>query len=178
MADADFHGIRATEVVARQLGRPASIQFVVRVKCPYKWPAVIENRPINSAGKPNPNLYYLTCPYLVRHLSRLEDRKFSRTFKRIINEDARLLKILHSAQRKHARIWHEMASGQSCRKGAEGPLIAGARDETHIKCLHAHFAYYLAHPEYEPGKIIATKLGEIWCRDQQCKKFFETDGQG
>src|SRR5438876_10337315 len=59
-------------VVARQIGRePRAFRRVV-VRCPFGRPAVTEQAPFDNAGAPFPTTYWLTCPYAVAQVSRLE----------------------------------------------------------------------------------------------------------
>ncbi|MET1008883.1 MAG: DUF501 domain-containing protein, partial [Gaiellaceae bacterium] len=59
-------------VVSWQLGRPARAFRRVEVRCPYGYPAVTEQAPFGPDGEPFPTTYYLTCPWLVAAIARLE----------------------------------------------------------------------------------------------------------
>ncbi len=59
-------------VVSWQLGRPARAFRRVAVRCPYGFPAVTEQAPFGTDGEPFPTTYYLTCPWLVAAIARLE----------------------------------------------------------------------------------------------------------
>ena len=59
-------------VVERQLGRPPRAFRRVVVRCPFGRPAVTEQRRTTTRGEPFPTTYWLTCPYLVAAVSRLE----------------------------------------------------------------------------------------------------------
>ena len=65
-------------LVKWQLGREPEIKFSVAESCIYGWPAVVRNAAMTRSGKPNPNLFYLTCPYLVKKVSNLEDKSLIR----------------------------------------------------------------------------------------------------
>lgn len=136
--------------------------------CIYGWPAVIRNDPLDIHGKPHPNLYYLTCPWLRRKLARLEDSGFIDELQQkiaastVLYEDLRLRQAEHSEEYRLA-----MKSG-----GFGAPqrvmLIAGARDPGLIKCLHSHLAYFLVNQEYLAGREISAAVSEIWCPDERC----------
>ena len=61
-------------VVSWQLGRPARAFRRVAVRCPYGFPAVTEQAPYGDDGTPFPTTYYLTCPWLVAGIARVEAR--------------------------------------------------------------------------------------------------------
>lgn len=157
------------EMVARQLGRDPVIEFEIVVRCTFGCPAVIRNDPFSSAGKPNPNLYYLTCPYLRKALSRLEDAGMIARLE-AGSAATSLAAALKQAHEEHQREWSRAAATSLSEKAASAqpPNIAAASDETRIKCLHAHFAWYLTHPDYQLGKILARELDAAWCDDKRC----------
>ena len=59
-------------VVAGQLGRAPHAMSAVAARCPFGFPAVVEDLPYDEAGRPFPTLYYCTCPTLVAAVSTLE----------------------------------------------------------------------------------------------------------
>ena len=59
-------------VVAGQLGRPPHPITLIAARCPFGFPAVVEDLPYDGLGRPFPTLYYCTCPTLVAAVSRLE----------------------------------------------------------------------------------------------------------
>ena len=59
-------------LVEQQLGRPPRAFRRVARRCPYGTPAVTEQEPYDDAGDPFPTTYYLTCPYLVAAVARLD----------------------------------------------------------------------------------------------------------
>ena len=59
-------------LVSWQLGRPARAFRQVAVRCVHGLPAVTEQAPFCADGTPFPTTYYLTCPWLVAAIARLE----------------------------------------------------------------------------------------------------------
>lgn len=172
--------------VALQLGRAPAIGFQVRRFCHYGYPAVIRSETRAPDGEPNPNLLYLTCPYLRKEAARLEDAGFVQELEQLIAADPELQKDLRSAQEEHRREWAaaseaeaaeekedaEVAPGPGAvQKHFPAPNIAAAGDATKIKCLHAHLAWYMVHPDYQIGRIIASRLPNLWCPDEKCTKM-------
>ena len=158
-------------LVSWQVGRKPSIKFEVSVKCPFGWPAVLNNSPFNTEGNPNPNLYYLTCPYLRLALARLEDEGLTCELQSAISDNTSLKDDIEKAQEDHDLEWRKAATEAAGRIPSQKMNIAGSGDPSHLKCLHAHFAYYLTHPDYTVGLMISRVLGKTWCDDETCRNW-------
>ncbi len=159
------------ELVAAQLGRKPEISFEVAVECIFGWPAVLKNIPIKPTGEPNPNLYYLSCPWLRRRLARLEDAGVIDELQRLAAADRQLEADLIRAQAEHASEMRTALAANSAPEQPRAPgrcLIAGAREPLLMKCLHAHLAYYLVHNDYLLGGILAQRIDQLWCGDEHC----------
>lgn len=173
--------MRLIQIVTRQLGRNPSIGFKVALECPFGRPAVLINEPFSLEGAPNPNLYYLSCPYLRRNLSRLEDSGFIARLQKMLMADEDLAALVKKAQDEHRRQWltaaeaHQKAVGEGGRSGGattgefHAPNIASTKDDLKIKCLHAHIAWFLVHPEYLLGQIIMKEVEPAWCENDTCE---------
>lgn len=159
------------QIVTWQIGRRPSIEFRIARECAYGWPAVMINSPFNATGDPNPNLYYLSCPYLRVELAQLEDAGSIAGLQRNIIDDPDLMKDLEIAQAAHDHEWRRAADERAGRVGVGRVNIAGSGETSHLKCLHAHFAYFLTHPDYTVGSRIAEIMGNIWCDDETCSKW-------
>lgn len=159
--------------MTKQLGRQLAIRYQVAAECEYGWPNVLRNLPVGTSGEPNPNLYYLCCPWLRRELARLEDAGFIGELQRMIAADSELSSDLRQAQSQHAQEYRTevMACGLA---EADGEfLIAGAREPLLLKCLHAHMAFYLVHPDYRLGMKIAGAIGTLSCADERCAAWMD-----
>lgn len=159
-------------VVARQLGRPPRAFRRVVVRCPYGLPAVTEQAPYDEAGEPFPTTYYLTCRYLVTALARIEATGGVERWSRAASEDPALRTSLERATREQRRIRHELAGAtRGSDAGASLDLgIGGARTPAHLKCLHAHVAYALAHPGYGLGERMLAEIEPVWPPDGCCSE--------
>ena len=135
-------------IVERQLGRPPRAFRRVAVRCPYGCPAVTEQEPYDEDGRPFPTGFWLTCPYLVAAISRIEAAGGVERWTRAAAEDAELAASLERAHAEQRALRPELDLGVAgTRAGASG-----------LKCLHAHAAFALARPGYEVGERI---LGEV-----------------
>jgi hypothetical protein len=144
-------------VVSWQLGRPAQPFRRVAVRCAYGFPAVTEQPPFTADGRPFPTTYYLTCPWLVAGIARLEAGGGVARWGRAAAADPQLAKSLADADAEQRATRPELDVG-----------IAGTRSPGALKCLHAHAAFALARPGYLLGERILEEAGETWCPDGRC----------
>lgn len=158
-------------VVTRQLGREPNIQFSVAESCIYGWPAVVRNAALTRSGKPNPNLYYLTCPYLVKRVSILEEQGLTQNIQKQVRSDAGLSENLKQANRNHASAWLAQAGRTQAGSTIKPPNIAAAGDPLSVKCLHAHLAYYLVKRSHWVGAMVAAQIPDLWCEDERCRDY-------
>ena len=139
------------ELVARQIGRTPRAFKQVAVRCPYGRPAVTEQEPFDTDGKPFPTQYYVTCPHLVAAISRLEAAGGVERWSRAAVDDDELAQSLADAQAEQRRLRPEIDGG-----------IGGSTRTGSLKCLHAHAAFALARPGYELGDRILAEVPAIW----------------
>jgi hypothetical protein len=144
-------------VVSWQLGRTARALRRVAARCAYGFPAVTEQAPFGEDGRPFPTTYYLTCPWLVAEIARVEAGGGVERFSRAAAEDPALASSLAEADAEQRRLRPELPVG-----------IAGTRTPENLKCLHAHAAFALARPGYRFGEQILDEVEERWCPDARC----------
>jgi hypothetical protein len=144
-------------LVERQLGRrPRAFAGVVR-RCPFGRPAVTEQAARDEDGRPFPTTYWLTCPYLVAAISRLEAAGGVERWSEAARADRELRSSVAEATAEQRRL----------RTSQEGG-IGGATRTGSLKCLHAHAAFALARPGYELGDRILAELPRMWPDDRCC----------
>jgi hypothetical protein len=131
----------------------------VAARCAYGFPAVTEQAPFGPGGEPFPTTYYLTCPWLVSGIARLEAGGGVERFSRLAASDPDLARSLAEADEEQRRLRPELDVG-----------IAGTRSRENLKCLHAHAAFALARPNYELGERVLAEAGERWCPDARCAR--------
>lgn len=149
-------------MVSWQLGRPARTFRRVAVRCPYGFPAVTEQAPYGPDGEPFPTTFYLTCPWLVAAISRLEAAGGVERWSRAAADDPLLGRSLAGADEEQRALRPELDVG-----------IGGTRSPENLKCLHAHAAFALARPGYELGERVLAEAGERWCPDARCERAAE-----
>ena len=115
---------------------------------------MIRNAPFDHDGHPFPTLYWLTCTDTVKAVSRLESAGWIKrlTDEAVVDPDLRI-----RLRRAHEAYAHERGSYA---KGAEawggvGGATAG------MKCLHAHYAFFLSGGPDPIGLWVARRLEEL-----------------
>lgn len=144
-------------LVSWQIGRSARAFRGVACRCPHGFPAVAEQHARGDDGEPFPTTFWLTCPWLVAAIARLEAGGAVETWSRRAAAEPALAASLAAAHAEQRHLRPELPGG-----------IAGSRRDEHLKCLHAHAAFALARPGYELGEAILTAAGERWCPDGRC----------
>jgi uncharacterized protein len=132
------------------LGRPPQADFEVVVRTPAGRPAVIRNAPLLDDGTPMPTRYWLVDPDLVLRVSRIEAEGGVRAAEAAVDPDA-----LAAAHATYA-VEREAALPS----GHRGPRPHGGvgGTGTGVKCLHAHYAYFLAGGDDPVGHWVAEQL--------------------
>ncbi len=137
--------------MARQIGRAPRAFRRVAVRCPFGRPAVTEQAPFDANGRPFPTQFYVTCPFLVAAISRLEAAGGVERWTRAVEADPSLGRSLDEANAEQRRLRPELDAG-----------IGGSTRTGTLKCLHAHAAFALARPGYELGDRIVAELPALW----------------
>jgi hypothetical protein len=168
-------------VVLGQLGREPHAMTGVPARCPFGFPAVVEDLPYDAAGRPFPTLFYCTCPTLVAAVSRLESGGGVAHWTARLAQDPALARSAADAAGDEAvrRIdlvrEYELTmvdGGASLSSG-----VGGVSDILAVKCLHANVAHALARPGYVLGEAMLAEVEDPWCADRRCAAFLP-DGRG
>lgn len=142
--------------IAQCIGRPATPVLHVAARRADGRPAVIVNHPLKQTPhrppQPFPTLYWLICPDLVRQIADLERRGLIRQAEARLQDDPALLAQLHTDHERYIRQrWSVLTPQDRAAIRAAGLDemfntcgIAGLRDWSTVKCLHAHYAQFLA----------------------------------
>jgi hypothetical protein len=146
-------------VVGWQIGRRPRAFVRVAARCVYGFPAATEQAAHAEDGTPFPTTYWLTCPWLVAAIARIEAAGGVERWSRAAASEPALAASLTRANEDQRRLRPELDVG-----------IAGSRDPSRLKCLHAHAAFALARPGYELGERILAEAGDRWCPDERCRE--------
>jgi hypothetical protein len=154
-------------IIEMQLKRhPAGVAAVVS-RCVFGCPQVIRNE-VFVEEKPFPTLFWLTCPLKVKAVSRIEGQGWSDHVKKRIKTDSELKERLLQAHDDYRRCRKETVAGTAYAGHAIlNTGIGGVHDIEGIKCLHAHYAHYLATGENPLGEMLDKLLLDIKC-ERRC----------
>jgi hypothetical protein len=138
------------ELVAELLGRAPRGAWEVAVRDAAGVPVVIRNHPLLDDGTPMPTRYWLVSARLRRAVDRLEAAGGVRRAEAAV-EPGELL----GAHRRYAE-----ERDRAIPPGWAGPRPAGGVGGTRrgVKCLHAHYAWYLAGGEDPVGAWVQDHL--------------------
>jgi hypothetical protein len=137
-------------VLTDLLGRAPRAACTIVVRGDDGRPLVIRNAPFLDDSTPMPTRYWLVDPELTTRVSRLESNGGVRAAERAVDRAA-----LHAAHDAYARERDaEIAPDHAGPRPTGG--VAGTR--TGVKCLHAHYAYYLAGGDDPVGRWVAAHL--------------------
>ena len=138
------------EQVEALLGRAPRRPYEVMVRAEDGTPRVLRNAPILDDGTPMPTRYWLVGPDDVLSVSRLESAGGVRRAESAVDPDE-----LADAHRRYAAERDAaIPEGHSGHRPTAG--VGGTRQG--VKCLHAHYAWYLAGGDDPVGRWVAENL--------------------
>jgi uncharacterized protein len=135
------------------LGREPQGRFQIVVRDSAGDPVVLRNDPLLDDGTPMPTRYWLISKSLVAAVSRLEAAGGVRRAEREIDADE-----IADAHARHAR-----ERDAALPIDYDGPRPSGGvgGTRTGVKCLHAHYGWYLAGGDDPVGRWVADRIGEV-----------------
>ena len=160
-------------IIRKQIGRTPKGDFKVIRICRYGYPQVIENSPVVD-GKPFPTLFWLTCPFLVKSISRLEERGYIDLFEGKLKYDHRFrnryLKA-HHFERHLRKVKLPPGLPKKLKEKLLKVGIGGIENPLGVKCLHLHAADYLGGVPNPIGKEVLKLVEPMECSDNYCSRF-------
>lgn len=155
------------EVVRAQLGRPPRSAVDVVRRCHLGLPVVLRMPARLPSGEPFPTRFWLSCPLLVRRLSRLEAEGRVGELEERSERDADFAAALEAAHQRardeREHLHRELGDVEARRVGRGG--VGGARGG--VKCLHLHYADHLGRGANPVGAIVADEVEPTDC-DSPC----------
>lgn len=126
------------QALTASLGRLPRGVLAVRVRCPNRWPAVVETAPRLPDGTPFPTLWYLSCRATNAAVSTLESEGLMRQYEERLGAE-------RQAREQYERAhMHYLAARDAIEAVDEiAGFSAGGMPER-VKCLHALVAHALA----------------------------------
>ena len=137
--------------VATLLGRVPRARFEVVVRDPGGRPVVIRNAPLLDDGTPMPTRYWLVGDVERAAVSRLEAAGGVRLAEATVDPgELAAAHARYAAERDAA-----LPPGHATPRPSGG--VGGARQG--VKCLHAHYAWFLAGGDDPVGRWVSERLG-------------------
>jgi uncharacterized protein len=144
-------------IVEQQLGRPLRARWRVAKRCHLGVPMVVENHPVLDDGTPFPTRFWLTCPILLKRVSRLEAAGALARTTDDLERGPELRARLAAAIDRYLTGRNEMARIED-----SGAPPGGGPDK--VKCLHAHAAHELTGGGNPVGALTLERTGWPDCR--------------
>lgn len=140
------------ERVSELLGREPQGHYEIVVRRSDGWPVVLRNAPLLCSGRPMPTRYWLIDRQLNRDIGRLEST--GAVDRAEAEVDADELAAAHAA--------YAADRDAALSPGHPGPVPSGGVGGTRIgvKCLHAHYANFLAGGADPVGRWVDDRLRE------------------
>ena len=139
------------EKVALLLGKPPAGSFQVLVRDRGGDPLVILNAPLLDDGTPMPTRYWLVGRAARRAVDRLEAAGGVRAAERAVDPVALSDAHFAYARERDAALPLDWSGARP--SGGVGGTRRG------VKCLHSHYAWYLAGGDDPVGRWVAARLG-------------------
>jgi len=160
-------------VIAKQLGRTPRGLLGVERRCPYGLPQVVRVYPFIEE-EPFPTLFWLTCPFLVKQIDRLEAEGWIKKMDEQIEHDGPLATSLREAHRAYINERNRLLSPEDREtlkeKGMLKDLlkrgIGGIANFEKVKCLHLHVAHALVR-DNPIGARVLNALAEDACSPEK-----------
>lgn len=172
---------RDLKVLSWQLGRPARGVAAIAVTCSYGYPQVTVNQLLlrrRMGFELFPNLFWLSCPYLVQEVGRVEAGGGVRAAEQKIKDEPAFAEEYFRAHRAYREERRRLFSGEDeaflRSVGAEAAAdsgVGGLRNFRRVKCLHAQLAHFLARGTNPVGERVAAGLLSLACApdDVRCR---------
>ncbi len=151
------------KLIEKQLGRKPDNLLDVAKKCPFSYPAVLLVKPYENSVV-FPTTYWLSCPYYVKEVSKMEDKGLIKDLTARLKDDKKFRKSLkrtHNRYAKNRLKYLETEVGDladGIRDVIVNSGVGGIIDKEGIKCLHTHLADYLVNGLNPVGELVFNKL--------------------
>lgn len=145
--------------VAVQIQRSVRARVETASRCHLGLPTAVRVPPLLDDGTPFPTLFWLSCPLAVKRVSRLEGAGGVRAMERRAAALPEFGEALERAHADYAARRESLLAGDAAPRPSGG--VAGAARG--VKCLHAHYAHYLAGGSNPVGELVAPWAEPLDC---------------
>jgi len=174
--------LKEKEIIEKQLGREPRGILEVPVECQFGFPVVVKTKPLIGKSDERqifPTLYWLTCPYRVEQISKIESEGFISALEDRLRKDRNMKRSYIEQQKSYKeernRLLSESDRNFLKRQSMEESLdkgIGGIEDFSHVKCLHMHLAHHLVDRNVV-GSILEKEfdIGDCPSDKVRCREF-------
>ncbi|MDI3524017.1 MULTISPECIES: DUF501 domain-containing protein [unclassified Kosmotoga] len=145
------------EIIKLQLGRDIENDFIVVRRCSWGYPQCIKSSLITN-GKPFPTLFWLTCPLLLKEISKLEEKGMIKTIESRLENDENFMKAYVKAHKETKDLKEQLLASLSISEWQRNAIIergiGGIKDLKRVKCLHLQLANYMGGIKNPIGELI------------------------
>lgn len=163
------HEVCDDVVVARQIGRTPREPWRVAVRCARGYPSVIASPSVLADCTPFPTHLWLTCPHLADAASAAESAGACAEWTARLAAEPQAAAAVRAVD---ARLRELRAAESGGDDACASVGLAGQRDATAIKCVHAHVAASLAGLADPIGDDVIARTGAS-CADERCLRLSE-----
>jgi hypothetical protein len=157
------------KIINKQLGREARGLRAVVNRCSKGCPTVVLTNVFLSDGTPFPTIFWLTCPELRKRISQIEGDGGLREIQLWVECNPLIKRELIEAHQNYIAYRYLLVDGADKNHAVFQTGVGGVNNLLRIKCLHAHYAHYLATGLNAIGKLIHHMVGRVNC-PQDCYK--------
>lgn len=172
------------KMIKHQLGREPENLNEIELYCDKNNPLVISTLPFNKKKGVFPTLYWLSCPFLVKRVSKLEDQGLVKKLTKRTKSNFQFKEKLEKAHLQYANKRFSLLTCKQIKKikkisddildVIKNSGVGGIRDKKGIKCLHTHLADYLINKQNPVGEIVHNKLPELMYNKDE--EIWEVEG--
>jgi hypothetical protein len=151
------------KIVDKQLGRIARGVRAVVSRCPKGYPTVVLTDVFLADGTPFPTIFWLTCPELRKRISQVEGDGGLHKIQLLAEHNPTLRRRLIEAHQNYIAYRYLLVDGADKSHTVFRTGVGGVNNLTRIKCLHAHYAHYLATGLNAIGELIHHMISKVSC---------------
>jgi len=150
-------------LIKKQIEREPDNLLEIAKYCPFSYPAVLIVKPYENSIV-FPTTYWLSCPYFVKEVSKIEDKGLIQKLTSKLKNDREFRLTLKKAHKNYAkkRLEYLDKNLEDLPDGIRDVLVnsgvGGIIDKEGVKCLHTHLADYLVNGLNPVGEIVFNKL--------------------
>lgn len=177
------------KVLAYQLGRSPRNLIEVKKRCLNEYPQVVVTHPILEKEEQLhifPTTFWLTCPELKYMIDRLENQGLIDQLQQKMADDQQFAAEIEKAHQEYANYRLDLIDDvklKNIKKNYTGQYkvlkesgVGGILEFSGIKCLHTHYADYLAREKNPIGELVFKYLSKEFSQKatlKNCKKCEE-----